>query len=291
MKHTFLGLLLATICLPLMAQNPDTIGVTTSVERVGNIRYVTTVTTICDDETVPAWYHPERLYYDETPKKYTIGDFFDAIDLPTVFGLGFNPTGNEEGVGYYSQMFLEWRRHKTYGYFIAAGLDSHDQSYSNLYQLADPNWTPGLGAFSFGDADYSNIAGGTVYNMELVVGGGYRLPLVKNLQEFYLHPYVNDWNISASAQFGYAWSTLKHITPCESFQPDPSLPNMYDETDVNYIHPVMKFDVAVEWFTSPKFSIFAMASYMQHLTTLPWDNPQTHAGTLAFSIGFSGFFN
>lgn len=236
---------------------------------------------------LPAWYHPERIYIQD-PVHYTLGNFFSALDLPTVFGVGFNPTGNEKGIGYYSQMFLEWRHHKTYGIFVAAGLDSHNQSYRNLqFPASWSDQAPGVWCLP-GNHDPLNIASGTIYNMELMVGPGYRIPLVKDLRSYYEHPYLNKYNLSVCAQFGYAWSTLKNVKQ----NPEIAVPGgAYDEVDVNYFHPVMKFNTAFEFFTGPGFSVFIMASYMQHLRTMPWDNPKTHAGTLALSVGFSGFFD
>ena len=55
---------------------------------------------------------------NESPKdKYTFGDFFDALDLPTVLGVGFTPNGIE-GATFNSAMRLGWRHHKNYGTFV-----------------------------------------------------------------------------------------------------------------------------------------------------------------------------
>ena len=46
----------------------------------------------------------------EAKKKYTFGDFFDALDLPTVLGVGITPNGIE-GATFNSAMRLGWRHH------------------------------------------------------------------------------------------------------------------------------------------------------------------------------------
>ena len=53
----------------------------------------------------------------EANKKYTFGDFFDALDLPTVLGAGITPNGIE-GATFNSAMRLGWRHHKNYGTFV-----------------------------------------------------------------------------------------------------------------------------------------------------------------------------
>lgn len=239
-------------------------------------------------DTTGEWYRPERIYYNTFGLyKYNGGDFFNAIDLPTVFGVGFNPTGNEKGIGYYSQLCIEWRSYKTFGWCALLDLDMHDQSYEDITFLSD--WKPGVGAKviypkSMRDKQIEtvNITTGTVYNMDLMLGAGYRIPLVKDIHDFYAHPYVNRWNLAATAQFGYQWSRLSHATQVEG--------GNYSLADAHYFHPVMKFNIMAEGFVAPKFCIFAQATYLQHLTTMPWDNPTTHAGMLAFSVGFASFF-
>ena len=46
--------------------------------------------------------------------KYTFGDFFDALDLPTVLGVGVTPNGIEGGATFNSAMRLGWRHHSFY---------------------------------------------------------------------------------------------------------------------------------------------------------------------------------
>lgn len=269
-KRTFLSIISLWACLTMWAGNWNP-AVEKEVLKASKI------------DTTASWYRSNRIYYDALDSTYTIGDFLNAIDLPTVFGVCFNPAGYEDGIGYYSQMYLEWRPYKTYGWLVMVGLDTHDQSYdfgSEGVKVLN-GWTPGVGAFVVGgNHEDVNVSKGTVFNMELALGGGYRFPLVPDIREYYAHPYVNKLNLSLAAQFGYNWSRLNHIVPAGLAQ--------YEVKDINYFHPTMKFSANFEYLTSPKFCVFAMATYVQHLTEMPWD--KTHAGMLGFSVGFASFF-
>ena len=55
-----------------------------------------------------------------TKDKYTFGDFFDALDLPTVLGVGVTPNGIE-GATFNSAMRLGWRHHKNYEVGMSVG--------------------------------------------------------------------------------------------------------------------------------------------------------------------------
>ena len=63
--------------------------------------------------------------------KYTFGDFFDALDLPTVLGVGITPNGIE-GATFNSAMRLGWRHHKNYGTFVYITYDTHSNKYDSL---------------------------------------------------------------------------------------------------------------------------------------------------------------
>lgn len=218
---------------------------------------------------------PARVYYTPRNGHYTGEDFFNALDIPTVFGLGINPTGVQKGVGYYAQMYLEWRQRKTYGWLAMVGMDTHNQNYDGL-------------DMSRFDTKVMNVTRGTVYNTEIYIGPGYRIPLVKDIRGYYAHPYQNRWNLNLGAQFGCDWAVLKYVEPDPASTPEKPL---FRASDADYICPVMKVHASVEWFLSPMFALFLNGSYIQHLQVMPWDNPTTKAGTLVFAIGLTGFFD
>jgi len=242
-------------------------------------------------DTTASWYRPERIYYMPWGK-YTAGDFFNALDLPTVFGWSFNPNGNLKG-GYYGQMFLEWRHYKTYGAFAIVGLDTYNQGFDWTSGPAFPTgWTNPALTFSWGkdlagnklqNADM-NVLSGTLYNTALFAGAGYRIPLVKDIKDYYQHPYVCKLNLALFAQLGYNWAVLNNIQTS-------SAAGTYNISEINYLYPAMKFGTMLEYLVGPMFSIFLDVTYTQNLVTMPWDNPANHAGTLGLSVGFTGFFN
>lgn len=227
--------------------------------------------------------HGERQYYHELGHKFGMGDLFNGISIPTNFGIGFIPDPEaKEKFAYYSAMFLQFRYRKSYGWYFEAGLDQHNHSYRDF-------------SVAINDRNI-NVRKGMVNNMQLIAGGGYRFPLVKDFREFLDRPYLNRWNLSLMLAIGGAWTTLSQVEVIA----DESLPAelreadrkeiIYDLKDQNYFYPVMKMGWAVECFTGNRFSIFISMNYMQHLMRQPWDTPNM-TGTLSFGLGFGGFFD
>lgn len=207
----------------------------------------------------------ERIYYQE-PDTFTFGQFLKGISLPTFFGVGMVPT-TPESVCSYSSLYLEYRRHKSYGWLAQAGMETHNHNYRNR------------------PVEQINVTTGERYSMDLMVGGGYRFPLVRNLREYYERPYFNRWDISLVAQMGASATHLKQVEPA----PGGPIPPSYTLLNRWYFYPVMKLSASVEWFTSPHFSIFLTLGYNQHLTPQPWDQ-QGRVGVAYMGIGFAGFY-
>ena len=113
----------------------------------------------------------------ETKKKYTFGDFFDALDLPTVLGVSITPNGIE-GATFKSAMRLGWRHHKNYGTFVYITYDTHSNTYEDLdLQFAG-----------------SNFRNAEVWYNEVGMSVGDRFPLVKDIKAFYENPYFHPWD-------------------------------------------------------------------------------------------------
>ena len=100
---------------------------------------------------------------EASKKKYTFGDFFDALDLPTVLGVGITPNG-VEGATFNSAMRLGWRHHKNYGTFVYITYDTHSNTYDSLLVQG------------------TNIRNGEVWYNEIGMSVGYRIPLVKDIK-------------------------------------------------------------------------------------------------------------
>ena len=209
--------------------------------------------------------------------KYTFGDFFDALDLPTVLGVGITPNGIE-GATFNSAMRLGWRHHKNYGTFVYITYDTHSNTYDSLHVQG------------------SNVFNGEVWYNEIGMSVGYRLPLVKDIKAFYKNPYFHPWDFYMSIQPGVSIATVKNITP-EPLSSSTSEPS-YTMSNYDHIVPTLRFSAGVEWFVFPNFGIFAEAAYTQHI--LPTIIEQAAmdrkeisrlSGPITLSVGLSLFFN
>ena len=210
----------------------------------------------------------------EKKDKYTFGDFFDALDLPTVLGVGFTPNGIESAT-FNSAMRLGWRHHKNYGTFVYITYDTH----SNTYEAMPING--------------SNVYNGEVWYNEIGMSVGYRLPLVKDIRKFYENPYFHPWDFYMSIQPGVSIATVKNITP-ESTTSEPS----YTMSNFDHVVPTLRFSAGVEWFIFPNFGIFAEAAYTQHIlptiieqAAMDRKEISRPSGPITLSVGLSLFFN
>ena len=210
------------------------------------------------------------------PDKYTFGDFFDALDLPTVLGVGITPNGIE-GATFNSAMRLGWRHHKNYGTFVYITYDTHSNTYDSL------------------NVQGSNIRNGEVWYNEVSMSVGYRFPLVKDIKAFYQNPYFHPWDFYMSVQPGVSIATVKNITlePQNASTSEPS----YTMQNYDHVVPTLRFSAGVEWFIISNFSIFAEAAYTQHLTPTIIEQAAidkgeiSHpSGPITLSVGLSLFF-
>ena len=207
--------------------------------------------------------------------KYTFGDFFDALDLPTVLGVGITPNGLE-GATFNSAMRLGWRHHKNYGTFVYLTYDTHSNTYDSL------------------SIQGSNVVNGEVWYNEVGMAVGYRFPLVKDIRAFYQDPYFHPWDLYVSVQPGVSIATVKNILPLPSAGGDQE----YEMQNYNHVVPTLRLSAGVEWFIFSNFAIFAEGAYTQHLmptlleqAAIAQGEIAHPSGSLTFSIGLSLFFN
>ena len=208
--------------------------------------------------------------------KYTFGDFFDALDLPTVLGVGVTPNGIE-GATFNSAMRLGWRHHKNYGVFVYITYDTHSNTYDSLC------------------VEGTNVRNGEVWYNEVGMSVGYRFPLVKDIKAFYENPYFHPWDFYMSIQPGVSIATVKNITP-EPLNSSTSEPS-YTMSNYDHVVPTLRMSAGVEWFIMPNFAVFAEASYTQHLmptiieTAAMEKGAIRHpSGPITISVGLSLFF-
>ena len=210
----------------------------------------------------------------EQQEKYTFGDFFDALDLPTVLGVGVTPNGIE-GATFNSAMRLGWRQHKNYGTFVYITYDTHSNRYDSLMLKG-----------------VSNIYTGEVWYNEVGMSVGYRFPLVKDIKAFYENPYFHPWDMYVSVQPGVSIATVKNISTLDATTP------LYEVNNYDHVVPTLRFSAGVEWFIMPNFGVFAEAAYTQHLmptiieqAAIEKGQIKHPSGPINISIGLSLFFN
>lgn len=208
-------------------------------------------------------------------KGYTFGDFFDALDLPTVLGVGITPNGIE-GATFNSAMRLGWRHHKNYGTFVYLTYDTHSNKYDSLKVLG------------------SNIRNGEVWYNEVGMSVGYRFPLVKDIKAFYDNPYFHPWDMFVSLQPGLSIATVKNVAVLGEENGVP----FYEMKNYDYLVPTLRLSAGVEWFIFSNFAVFAEASYTQHLTKTLLEDAAISSGKIRYpsgpitlSVGLSLFFN
>ena len=230
------------------------------------------------------------LFAQESPKqeakvqdKYTFGDFFDALDLPTVLGVGMTPNGIE-GATFNSAMRLGWRHHKNYGTYVYITYDTHSNTYDSLLVQG------------------SNIRNGEVWYNEIGMSVGYRFPLVKDIKAFYENPYFHPWDIFVSVQPGVSIATVKNVahdlpTVEDILAGELTAEPTYEMTNYDHVVPTIRFSAGVEWFIMPNFGVFAEASYTQHLmptlieqAAIRKGEIKQPSGPITISVGLSLFF-
>jgi hypothetical protein len=214
--------------------------------------------------------------------KYTFGDFFDALDLPTVLGVGFTPKGIE-GATFNSAMRLGWRHHKNYGTFVYITYDTHSNKYEDL-------------DLQFAGSNFSNAE---VWYNEIGMSVGYRFPLVKDIKAFYENPYFHPWDFFVSVQPGVSIATVKNAV-IQNDEPAGSIANTisYNMESVDHAVPTLRFSAGVEWFIFHNFAVFAEAAYTQHLMPTVIEQAAINkgdikhpSGPITISVGLSLFFN
>ena len=239
------------------------------------------------NETAPIANSQSPIANSQSPiakDKYTFGDFFDALDLPTVLGAGFTPNGIE-GATFNSAMRLGWRHHKNYGTFVYITYDTHSNEYKDL------------------KVNGTNFRSGEVWYNEIGMSVGYRLPLVKDIKAFYEKPYFHPWDFFVSVQPGVSIATVKNVEPYyptldDAISGDVLTQPAYEMENYDHAVPTLRFSAGVEWFIFSNFAVFAEAAYTQHLlptiieqAAIKKGEIKHPSGPITISVGLSLFFN
>ena len=207
-------------------------------------------------------------------KRYTFSDFFDALDLPTILGVGFRPDGIESA-SFNAGLRLGWRHHKNYGAFVYLSYNPYSATYDSLC-VAN-----------------TNVRSGENWYHEVSIGVGYRVPLVRDIRGFYQNPYFHKWDFFCAIWPGAKINVVKNVEPMADFVSSPS----YRLTDQTTVIPTLGFSAGVEWFVMPNFGIFVEAAYVQHLmptvveqAAIKQGRIRHAAGPMSFNAGLSLFF-
>ncbi|MCQ2325276.1 MAG: hypothetical protein MJZ58_03690 [Paludibacteraceae bacterium] len=200
----------------------------------------------------------------EPAKKMTFGAFLNNLTLPFELGCAYSPKAGQTNPGFYTRTGLEYRSYKTVGWCVAAEFDAYTRWYNEVEQ------------------SLTNISKGRDWTMDLLVGGGYRFPLVKNLKEYLKRPeYNNKWSLGFTLFAGASCLTLENVTPVEG----------KDTYNVNIIDtwvPSAKFTCSLEYSINYAISIYTTVGYLQHFIKTPIQKDLV--GDLINTIGISFFF-
>ena len=239
---------------------------------------------LCSAMSMGLFAQNDSISVQTNKDKYTFADFFDALDLPTVLGVGVTPNGIE-GATFNSAMRLGWRHHKNYGTFVYITYDTHSNTYDSLRIQG------------------TNIRNGEVWYNEIGMSVGYRFPLVKDIKAFYENPYFHPWDFFVSIQPGISIATVKNIEPYyptlnDAISGDITMEPTYDMENFDHIVPTLRFSAGIEWFIFSNFAVFAEAAYTQHLVptiieqaAIDKKEIKKPSGPVTVSIGLSLFFN
>lgn len=199
----------------------------------------------------------------EPPKKMDIVGFLNNLTLPLELGCAYTPKAGQTRPGFYTRTSLEYRSFKTIGWCVAAEFDAYTRWYNELEQ------------------SLTNITKGRDWTIDLLVGGGYRFPLVKDLKEFLKRPdYDNKWTLGLMLYAGASCLTLEKATPVGT--------DKYHVDIIDTWVPSAKMTCSLEYSVCYGISIYTTIGYLQHFIKSPLQND--YVGDLINSLGITFFF-
>ncbi len=209
-----------------------------------------------------------EIRHIKPPKKKDFNSFFNNLTLPLEFGCAFTPKKEETRPGFYTRTSLEYRSHKTTGWAVAGEFDAYTRRYEKEY-LNEVNSTKGRD-----------------WTIELLVGGGYRIPLVRNIKEYMSRiEYDNVWSLGLMLYAGASCQTLEHVIPAGT---DNQGEVIYHIKTIDAWVPTAKLTASIEYCICYGVSIYATLGYLQHLQKTPLESD--FVGELIGSLGITCFF-
>ncbi len=200
----------------------------------------------------------------EPAKKMNAVGILNNFTLPLEVGCAYTPKKGQTNPGFYTRTGLEYRSHKTVGWCLAGEFDAYTRWYNEVEQ------------------SLTNISKGRDWTIDLLVGGGYRFPLVKNLKEYLKRPeYDNKWTLGLMLYAGASCLTLENITPVEG-------QNTYIANTIDTWVPSAKLTCSLEYSICYGISLYTTIGYLQHFIKSPVQ--KDFVGDLINSIGITFFF-
>lgn len=211
---------------------------------------------------------PAREASDTTHHRYTFDDFFDALDLPTIFGVRLTPGNSVEKFGIVNTIRLGWRQHPSMGGMAVISYDMHQAEYDDL------------------DMPETTIINGDAWHHDVSLMGGYRVPFVKDIAAFRRNPYRAraNWYIMAGPGVN-----ILELRDAETLDNGKHKMKVVDGGVV----PIMRFVTGFEVLLFPKLGIFAETSYTQHLMLTKLEKAagmERPTGPVSVNVGLSIFF-
>ncbi len=204
----------------------------------------------------------------EPAKKKDISAVLNNFTLPLEVGCAFSPKKGQARPGFYTRTGLEYRQFKTVGWSLAAEFDSYTRKYEKT------------------DIDKGNITKGRDWTIDLLLGGGYRLPFVKNVKEYLKRPgYDNIWSLGLMLFAGASCLSVENVTPAGK---DNEGKEVYHTEVMDTWVPSAKITASVEYTVCYGISLYTTIGYLQHFMKSPLQSD--YVGDLIASLGITFFF-
>lgn len=204
----------------------------------------------------------------EPAKKMDIAGILNNFTIPFEIGCVYTPQVGQTRPGFYTRTGVEYRSYKTIGWCVAGEFDAYTRSYKKE------------------DISNTNITQGRDWTIDLLVGGGYRFPLVKDFKEQLKRPeYNNKWTLGFMLYAGASNLSVENVAPAQTN--DKGETTYHIDVKKTWV-PSAKVTCSLEYSVCYGISIYTTIGYLQHFTKSPTQN--NLVGDLINSFGLAFFF-
>lgn len=204
----------------------------------------------------------------EPNPKMKFGAVLNNVTLPLEVGCAFTPKAGQTRPGFYMRTSLEYRSRKTTGWCVAAEFDSYTRQYE-MESIRD-----------------INITKGRDWTIDILAGGGYRVPLVRDVQAYMQRPkYNNVWSLGFMLYAGASCQTLEDVVPAGM---NTQGETTYHTQTIDTWVPSAKLTTSVEYCICYGISVYATVGYLQHFQKTRLESD--FVGELITSVGITCFF-